>query len=99
MKYLVIMVLMSVSLFANAAEEPELKIECAVQLDVSAELDVNASIGKDSIASQSIGAIESGDLQGDIQVGVEAASDVNAAIGDGACADQQIGTIGKKSSC
>ena len=99
MKYLVIMVLMSVSLFANAAEETELKIEGAVQLDVSAELDVNASIGKDSIASQAIGAIESGDLQGDIQVGVEAASDVNAAIGDGACADQQIGTIGKKSSC
>ena len=99
MKYLVVMVLISVSLFAVAAEEPELKIEGGVQLDVSAELDVNASIGKDSIASQSIGAIESGDLQGDIQVGVEAASDVNAAIGDGACADQQIGTIGKKSSC
>jgi hypothetical protein len=68
-------------------------------MDVSAEQDVNASIGKDSIAAQSIGAIESGDLSGDIQIGVEAAEDVNAAIGDGACAQQEIGTIGKKDSC
>ena len=99
MKYLVSMVLMSVSLFAMAEDEPGLSLSGGVNLDVSAEQDVNASIGKDSVASQAIGAIESGDLSGEIQVGVEAAQDVNAAIGDGACADQQIGTIGKKSSC
>tara|TARA_B110000902_G_scaffold225980_1_gene264319 strand:- start:585 stop:854 length:270 start_codon:yes stop_codon:yes gene_type:complete len=88
--------LMCVSFFAVAQD---LKIDGGVQMDVSAEQDVNASIGKDSIAAQSIGAIESGDLSGDIQIGVEAAEDVNAAIGDGACAQQEIGTIGKKDSC
>ena len=46
MKYLVIMILMSVSLF-SVAEESDLKIEGGVQLDDSAELDENASIGID----------------------------------------------------
>ena len=96
MKLLLVSMLMCVSFFAVAQD---LKIDGGVQMDVSAEQDVNASIGKDSIAAQSIGAIESGDLSGDIQIGVEAAEDVNAAIGDGACAPQEIGTIGKKDSC
>mgnify|MGYP006089185153 CR=1 len=96
MKILLVAMLMCVSFFAVAQD---LKIDGGVQMDVSAEQDVNASIGKDSIAAQSIGAIESGDLSGDIQIGVEAAEDVNAAIGDGACAQQEIGTIGKKDSC
>ena len=96
MKILLVAMLMCVSFFAVAQD---LKIDGGVQMDVSAEQDVNASIGKDSIAAQSIGAIESGDLSGDIQIGVEAAEDVNADIGDGACAQQEIGTIGKKDSC
>jgi len=96
MKVLLVPIFMCVSFFAVAQD---LSIDGGVQMDISAEQDVNASIGKDSIAAQSIGAIESGDLEGDIQIGVEAAEDVNAAIGDGACAQQEIGTIGKKDSC
>ena len=99
MKYLVAVVLMCVSFFSMAEDEPALKIEGGMELGVVADGDINASIGKDSIASQSIGAVESGDLEGEFAVDVEAGADINAAIGDGACADQQIGTIGKKSSC
>ena len=99
MKYLVAAIVMCVSFFAMAEDEPALKIEGGMELGVLADGDINASIGKDSIATQSIGAVESGDLEGQFAVDVQAGGDINAAIGDGACADQQIGTIGKKSSC
>jgi hypothetical protein len=99
MKYLVAAILMCVSFFAMAEDEPALKIDGNMELGVLADGDINASIGKDSIATQSIGAVESGDLEGQFAVDVQAGGDINAAIGDGACADQQIGTIGKKSSC
>ena len=98
MKILGITVLMSVAFWVNA-EEPELSIDGAAQMNIAANQMVNASIGVDSTASQAVGAIESGDLSGEIEIGIQASQDVNAAIGDGACADQQIGTIGKKSSC
>lgn len=98
MKILGITVLMSVAFWVNA-EEPELSIDGAVEMNITANQMVNASIGVDSTASQAVGAIESGDLSGEIEIGIQASQDVNAAIGDGACADQQIGTIGKKSSC
>ena len=96
MKILLVAMLMCVSFFAVAQD---LKIEGGVTMDVTADQVVNASIGKDSVAAQSIGAIESGDLEGDIGVIVVATEDVNAAIGDGACAQQEIGTIGKKDTC
>ena len=98
MKILGITVLMSIAFWVNA-EEPELSIDGAAQMNITANQMVNASIGVDSTASQAVGAIESGDLSGEIEIGIQASQDVNAAIGDGACADQQIGTIGKKSSC
>lgn len=87
---------MCVSFFAVAQD---LKIEGGVDMDIAATGTINASIGKDSVAAQSVGAIESGDLEGDIILGVVATDDVNAAIGDGACAQQEIGTIGKSDTC
>ena len=95
MKILGIAVLMSVALWVNA-EEPELSIDGAVEMNITANQMVNASIGVDSTASQAVGAIESGDLSGEIEIGIQASQDDNAEIADGASADQQIGTIGKK---
>lgn len=75
------------------------KIIGGVEMTVEAAGVVNAAIGDGSSASQSIGAIESGNIDGNLLMTIGANAAVNASIGKGTCADQQIGTIGKKSTC
>ncbi len=74
-------------------------IEGGVEMNISAEGNINAAVGNEAMSSQSIGAIESGNIEGDTEIGVQASGDINAAVGNKSCADQQVGTIGKKSTC
>ena len=93
----VLMVLVAPWIMAQDSDGPT--IEGGVQMNISAEGDINAAVGNEANASQSVGAIESGNIVGDIEMGVEGAGDINAAVGNECCADQQVGTIGKKSTC
>ena len=74
-------------------------IDGGLQMTVTGSEDINAAVGVDSTASQTMGAIESGTLSGDTTLTVTGTGDIDAAVGDKACADQQMGTIGKKSAC
>mgnify|MGYP007063819876 CR=1 FL=1 len=81
------------------AEDDGPTIEGGVQMTVTGTEDINAAVGLESSASQTLGAIESGTLSGDTTMTVTGTEDINAAVGDKACADQQMGTIGKKATC
>jgi hypothetical protein len=98
MKKIILSLLLMVSTYAYAQQEGP-TIDGGLQMTVTSTGNINASVGKDTTASQAIGAIESGNIKGDLTMTVTAEGNINAAVGDGSCADQQIGTIGKKSSC
>ncbi|MEO0368368.1 MAG: hypothetical protein AAF197_06220 [Pseudomonadota bacterium] len=66
---------------------------------VSGEGVTSASIGKDTVAAQEVGTIDSGSLDGATNIEIEAAGDTDAAIGDGSCAEQKIGSIGGQDNC
>lgn len=66
---------------------------------VSGEGVTAASIGKDTIAAQEVGAIDAGNIDGATNIEIEAAGDTDAAIGDGSCAEQKIGAIGGQDNC
>jgi len=94
------LLLVSSSVFAQqAAPEAGPKIEGGVKMNIVAKDTLNAAVGTDSSASQSIGAVESGDIKGGVNLNIGSVDSLDAAVGTGSCADQQIGTIGKASSC
>ena len=94
---LIASVLLAPFVVAQDSEGPT--IEGGIQMNIQAAEDINAAVGNEAMASQAIGAIESGEIVGDIEMGVTADQDINAAVGNKSCADQQIGSIGKKSTC
>ena len=74
-------------------------IEGGVEMNISAEGNINAAVGNEAMSSHSIGAFDSRNIDGATEIRVQAAGDINAAVGNKSCADQQVGTIGKKSTC
>ena len=85
------------------AQDDGPKIEGTVEQTVTLEGGglINAAVGKDTSASQSVESVESGDITGNITqtVTMGEGGAVNAAVGDESCADQSIASIGKKTSC
>ena len=85
------------------AQDAELTIDGGVEQTVTLNAGalINASVGEGTSASQSVEAVESGDITGNITQVVEMGEGgaVNAAVGDNSCADQSVASIGKKTSC
>ncbi|MDG2460959.1 MAG: hypothetical protein P8M73_08765 [Luminiphilus sp.] len=85
------------------AQDADLTIDGSVEQTVTLDAGalINASVGEGTSASQSIEAVESGDITGNITQTVQMGEGgaVNAAVGDNSCADQSVASVGKKSSC
>lgn len=93
----ILLALLSCAGLAIAQQGPT--IEGKVEMNIKATENLNAAVGNESTASQSVGAIESGNIKGGVEMDIMATENLNAAVGNKSCADQQIGTIGKASSC